>query len=280
MVSERKPLMTNTEEMRSTMDRIGPAYDEQITPLSMRFGEEAVRLAGIGRGMRVLDVAAGGGAFSIPAARTEAHVLATDISQVLLDRLAERARNEHVGDRVETRVMDGHQLEVGDDSFDVAASQFGIMLFPDRPRALKQLARVTKPGGKGVIVAFGPPPRVELFFLFIRAMQSAVQGFTPPAEFPIFSMQDPRKLADDLKTAGYSDVRVETVDGEMPVASGEALWNLLTSVAPPVIRLVGGLSDEQQTAVRRALDQMVAERRTDNGPAMLNMQANVAIAAK
>jgi ubiquinone/menaquinone biosynthesis C-methylase UbiE len=43
--------------------------------------------------------------------------------------------------------VDGHDLELEDDTFDITASQFGIMLFPDRPRALAELARVTKPGG-------------------------------------------------------------------------------------------------------------------------------------
>jgi ubiquinone/menaquinone biosynthesis C-methylase UbiE len=63
----------------------------------------------------------------------------------MLERLERRAREEGLG--VETRVMDGHALELDDDSFDIAGSQFGVMLFPDMPRGISQPARVTKPAG-------------------------------------------------------------------------------------------------------------------------------------
>jgi ubiquinone/menaquinone biosynthesis C-methylase UbiE len=77
--------------------------------------------------MRFLDVAAGSGALSIPAARLGARALATDLSPVMLGSLDERARQE--GLDVATRVMDGHALDLDDDSFDIAGSQFGVMLF-------------------------------------------------------------------------------------------------------------------------------------------------------
>ena len=44
--------------------------------------------------------------------------------------------------------MDAHALEIDDDSFDVTGSQFGVMLVADQPLALREMVRVTKPGGR------------------------------------------------------------------------------------------------------------------------------------
>ena len=107
------------------------------------------------QGMRFLDVAAGSGALSIPAARLGAQVLATDQSPVMLELLGARARKE--GLDIETRVMDGHALELGDNSFDRAGSQFGVMLFPDMAKGIREMVRVIKLGGRALVHAYGDP---------------------------------------------------------------------------------------------------------------------------
>ena len=123
------------EQTRAAWDKIATGYDEFVTARKMWVGNEGLRRAGLHPGMRFLDVAAGSGALSIPAARLGARVLSTDISPVMLERLKARARKE--GLNIETRVMDGHALELEDNTFDIAGSQFGVMLFPDMPRGHK-----------------------------------------------------------------------------------------------------------------------------------------------
>ena len=130
------------EQTRAAWDKIAAGYDEFVTATHMELGNEGLRRAGLRPGMRFLDVAAGSGALSIPAARLGAQVLATDQSPVMLERLSARARNE--GLDVETRVMDGHALELDDDSFEMAGSQFGVMLFPDMPKGIREMARVVR----------------------------------------------------------------------------------------------------------------------------------------
>ena len=84
--------------------------------------------AGLRPGERLLDVAAGTGALGLPAARFGAQVLATDIAPAMIERLEARARAEGLTN-IEARVMDGHALELEDDTFDVSASQLGVSLF-------------------------------------------------------------------------------------------------------------------------------------------------------
>jgi len=148
------------EQTQQAWEAIAEGYDEFVTPTHMSLGGEALLLAGIAPGLRFLDVAAGSGALSLPAARLGALVTATDITPAMIERLAERARRE--GLDVATRVMDGHALELDDDHFDIAGSQYGVMLFPDLPRALREMKRVTRPGGR----VFEPTASKELAAIY------------------------------------------------------------------------------------------------------------------
>ena len=71
------------------------------------------------------------------------------------------------GLNIETRVMDGHALELDDDSFDMAGSQFGVMLFPDMPKGISEMARVVKPGGRVLMNVYGDPHKIEFFGFFV-----------------------------------------------------------------------------------------------------------------
>jgi len=270
--------MTSPEQRQEAWDTFAAGYDEAVTPLTMRMAEDALRRVDLGPGKRFLDVAAGGGALSIPAARLGAQVLAADFSPVMVDRLNARAREEGLSN-LESRVMDGHHLELEDDTFDVSGSQLGIMLFPDRPRALRELARVTKPGGQALMVVFGPPPKVEPFAFFFGAMRAAIPGFTPPQDSPLFSLQDPEQLRQELAAAGLKDIRVETANHEVEVQSSTQLWHMLTSAAPPIGMLVANLTEEQRASVQQALDGIVRQR-SGGGPAVLNLQVRIGIGTK
>src|SRR5688572_13831871 len=151
----RPARLDDREDTRPAWDRIARGYDQTNTPTQMWLGNEGLRRAELRAGMRFLDVAAGSGALSIPAARLGARVLATDMSPAMLRFLEARARQE--GLTIETRVMDGQALELDDNSFDLAGSQFGVMLFPDMPKGISEMARVVKPGGRVLMNVYGDP---------------------------------------------------------------------------------------------------------------------------
>ena len=127
-------------------DAIAEGYDQYVAPQEADLASEALRLVGLEPGARFLDVAAGTGGLSLPAARLGAHVLATDWSPAMIERFERRVREEGLR-TAEGRVMDCHALDLPDDAFDVTGSQFGVMLVPNQPRALREMVRVTKPGG-------------------------------------------------------------------------------------------------------------------------------------
>jgi ubiquinone/menaquinone biosynthesis C-methylase UbiE len=212
-------------ETRTAWDRIAPGYDRTNTPTQMWLGNEALSRAGLRSGMRFVDVAAGSGALSIPAARFGAQVLATDQSSVMLELLGQRARSE--GLSIETRVMDGNALELDDASFDMAGSQFGVMLFPDMPKGIKEMARVVKPGGRVLMIVYGDPHKIEFFGFFVNAIQSVRPDFTGPPMDPLplpFQLQDPERLRKELAKAGLNDIKVETISESTEFQTGKDLW--------------------------------------------------------
>lgn len=283
LVDRKQPALDTPENIRDAWDDIADGYDAFVTATHFRLGEEGVRLAGLRPGMRFLDVAAGSGGLCIPAARLGAQVLATDVSPVMIERLAARARDE--GLALETRVMDGHALDLEDDVFDVAGSQFGVMLFPDMPRGIRELARVTKPGGRVLMTVFGAPQQVEFLGIFVKAVQSVIPDFTglpmDPPPLP-FQLQDPERLRNELSGAGLKDIRIETTTEKLAFHSGAELWDWLTNSNPIVGMVLGQLAlpDGQQAVVKDTLEDMVRARAGGSGAAVLTSPINIGIGTK
>lgn len=202
--------------------------------------------------MRFLDVAAGAGGLSLPAARLGARVLATDISPKMIERLLARAREE--GLDVEARVMDGHDLELEDATFDITGSQFGVMLFPDPPRALAGMARVTKPGGQVFLIVYGAPTEIDFLGLFPgrrpgrSARLCSLPADPPPLEF---QLADPEKLRKRLAQAGLQDVRVEAAAEVLEFESGQQMWDWVLNSNPIAELVITDLTEEQRAEVGR-----------------------------
>ena len=271
------------QEIRDAWDMIAAGYDEFVTPSGgMALAERALRRVGLRLDMRFLDVAAGSGALSIPAARLGAQVLAVDLSPAMVERLNTRAREEGLSN-LEGRVMDGTALELEDNTFDISGSQFGVMLFPDLKSGLSELARVTKPGGHVLMVVYGPPQQVEFLGFFIGAMQAAVPGFTglpmDPVPLP-FQVANPEKLGQELAEAGLRDIRVETNTENLEFQSAKHMWDWVTNSNPIGAMMVADLTEEQRAAVQEALDGMLRQRSGGSGPAVLTSPVHIGIGTK
>jgi len=272
-----------TEDTRPEWDKIAPGYDRTNTPTQMWLGHEGLHRAGLMTGMRFLDVAAGSGALSIPAARLGAQVLATDQSPVMLDLLETRARDE--GLDIETRVMDGHALELDDNSFDVAGSQFGVMLFPDMPKGISEMVRVIKPGGRVLMNVYGDPHEIEFFGFFVGAIQSVRPEFDgPPMDPPPlpFQLQDPERLREEYATAGLRDITVETITETTEFQSGEELWDWLVWSNPIVNMVLGSLelTDDETGVIKLTMETLVRERADGDNAAKLMAPINIGVGTK
>ena len=253
-----------------------------MAPQELDLANEALRHVALEPGERFLDVAAGTGGLSLPAARLGARVLATDWSPAMIERFEARAREEGLSN-AEGRVSDCHALELQDDSFDVTGSQFGVMLVPDQPRALREMVRVTKPGGRVLVIAYGFPAELEFLQFFIGALTAVAPEFPglpddpPPLEFQV---SDPETLRRRLTDAGLQEVRVERTAERPTFASGEEMWEWVLYGNPIPGMLVADLSEDQRTRLPQVLDGMLRERAGANGRTVLTNAVNLGIGTK
>ena len=271
------------EDTRPAWDKIAPGYDKTNTPTQIWPGNEGLRRAELRAGMRFLDVAAGSGALSIPAARLGAQVLATDQSPVMLDLLRARARQE--GLTIETRVMDGHALDLDDNSFDMAGSQFGVMLFPDMPKGISEMVRVVEPGGRVLMNVYGDPHKIEFFGFLIGAVQSVRPDFNGPPMAPPplpFQLQNPETLCKEFATAGLKDIKVETITETTEFQTGKELWDWLVWSNPIVEMVLGGLNltNDERGVIQQTLEKMVRARAGGSGAAKLKNPINIGVGTK
>ena len=260
--------------VRAAWDTIASGYDTHVTTKNLGLAEVVLDRIDVGSGTRLLDVAAGSGAVSLPAARRGADVTAVDISPAMVERLAQRAAVE--GLPVTAQVMDGEHLELDDDSFDVAASQFGVMLFPDLARGIAEMARVTRPTGTVALVVFGGSPEDEEFIgFFLAAVRAVTEPGTvaPSAPLPPFRLADPAVLEQHLAAAELADVQVHTVDYAIslaPSASSADLWPMVTNSNPIAAAMAQALSPAKAEEARRVLDGMLRERASSADPCLHN----------
>jgi SAM-dependent methyltransferase len=120
-------------------------YPEMVETFLLPLGPRLVEACGIGPGVRVLDVAAGTGNASLPAARAGAEVVASDLTPELLE--AGRRRAEAEGLTLEWAEADAENLPFEDESFDVVMSAIGAMFAPHHQAVADELVRVCRRGG-------------------------------------------------------------------------------------------------------------------------------------
>jgi demethylmenaquinone methyltransferase / 2-methoxy-6-polyprenyl-1,4-benzoquinol methylase len=209
-------------------DRIARVYDRMNSVMTAgmhhRWRRRAADLARVGPGSRALDVATGTGDLAIELAARGASVVGLDFSE----RMLELARAKAPG--IEFVQGNALQLEYPDGSFDAVTVGFGARNFADLDRGLAELARVTRPGGRVVILEITSPQRPPLSWFFrlwfdrvvpalgrlagdsdaYTYLPSSVRRFPGPAE-----------LAAKLAAAGLEDVRwVLTAGGIIAIHEG------------------------------------------------------------
>jgi 2-polyprenyl-6-hydroxyphenyl methylase/3-demethylubiquinone-9 3-methyltransferase len=142
-------------------------------------GPTLVAAAGVRAGQRVLDVAAGSGATSIPAAVAGGDVVASDLTPELL-AVGEAAARER-GLELEWVEADAEALPFEDASFDVVLSSFGAIFAPRHDVVAGELLRVARPGATIAMANWPPDGWVGQFFLtMLPFMPPPPPGATPP----------------------------------------------------------------------------------------------------
>lgn len=148
---------------------------ELVAPL----GPVLVQASRIGAGDRVLDVASGDGNAAIPAARSGADVIASDLCPQLLERGREHARAGSVN--LQWCEANAEALPFDDGEFDAVISCIGVMFAPHHQRAADEMVRVCRPGGTIAVISWTPEGFVGELFATMKPYVPAPPSGVQPA---------------------------------------------------------------------------------------------------
>ena len=202
---------------REQWNKDGEAWRRWSPTLELWYGvatRQMLDLARIQTGQRILDIAAGAGEPAVSAAERvgpSGYVLATDISEGIVE-LALQVARERGYKQIETRAMDGEQLDLPDDSFDAVLCRLGLMYMPHPVTALREWRRALKPGGRVAVAVFSTPDRNGWGAMPASIIRRRAQLPPPvPGQPGPFSLGSAGVLEDIFRQAGFANPEVRTV---------------------------------------------------------------------
>ena len=254
-------------------------WQAQIAEFTRGATEAILESAHLRPGMRVLDLASGVGdpALSIASeVGPSGRVTATDLGPGMISLAEELARKKGLAN-IEFREASAESLPFLDESYDVLTCRFGIMFFPDLPKALGECLRVLKPGGRVVFVAWGK--KEQPFFTTTAGIIFKHVPVPPPPPDPdgpsLFMFGERDRLRRALEAAGFSNVHEEDriLAGRWS-SSTEEYWEQFTEVAAPFRPLLDQLTPEKMAQAKSEILLALKKFWTGKG---LNMPLEIVI---
>ena len=208
-------------------------------------------IADIHDGSKVLDVAAGAGGQTLTVARRvgpTGYVLATDISSNILALAAENAREANLRN-VETKVMDGENLELEEGTFDAVISRVGLIYFPDQQKALTSMYRVLKPGGRVAAIVYSTAENNKFFSIPVSIIRRRAQLPPPlPGQPGPFSLGNPSVLEEAFTKAGFRDIQTRVVSAPLHMTSAAECLHFEQESFGALHQMLAGLNEEERKA--------------------------------
>ncbi|MEA2552986.1 MAG: hypothetical protein QOJ65_1162 [Fimbriimonadaceae bacterium] len=243
-------------------------YDRYLGPLLMEpYAKDLARRLPA-TGLRdVLELACGTGILTRHLRERlapETKLVATDVSEAML-KIAKSKPG--FSKPVEWKAVDATSLPFKDSSFDVVVSQFGIMFFPDKEKALKEIFRVLRPGGKFI---FNVWDKLE-FNDFPQVAQETIKPIfdgNPPEFYGIpFGYHDHYVLRTEMRKAGFVDVALATIEIKVQAAARDAAMGFVQGnpIADEIEKLgksLAEVTDQVEQAMASGLGKKICKGRT------------------
>jgi ubiquinone/menaquinone biosynthesis C-methylase UbiE len=199
-------------------DRWGPFLEEWLGPAT----NVMLDMAEVRAMQKVLDVAAGAGGQTLAASRRVGPtglVMATDISSKILEFAAENAKKARLIN-VQTKQVDGEEMDFREGSFHAAISRVGLIYFPDQQKALKGILHALKPGGRFATITYSTPENNKFFSIPVSIIRRRANLPAPaPGQPGPFSLGADGVLEEALTTAGFKEVKIRKIEAPLHMKS-------------------------------------------------------------
>ncbi len=244
------------QEAAEAWHRWGPVLEDWLGAAT----EAMLDMADVGSGDRVLDVAAGAGGQTLAAARRvgeNGSVLATDISSNLLELAELEARRAGLSN-VTTRVLDGEQLDVDENSFDAVISRVGFIYFPNQQDALRGMHRALKPGGRLAGIVYSTPQNNEFFSIPVGVIRRRAQLPAPvPGQPGPFSFGQPGVIEAAFEQAGFEDVQARRLAAPLRMRSAAECVRFERESFGALHQMLAGLDEAGRDAAWQEIEQQL-----------------------
>jgi SAM-dependent methyltransferase len=250
-------------------------YPEMVETFLLPLGPRLVEACGIEAGMRVLDVAAGTGNASIPAAERGAEVVASDLTPELFE--AGRRRAEAAGVELEWVEADAEQLPFEDGSFDVVMSSIGAMFAPHHQAVADELVRVCRPGGTVGLLSWTPEGMIGALFRTMGPFAPAPPpGAQPP---PLWGSEEHLQelFGEWVELATLERSELEVTAFERPADYGE---HFKARYGPTIAARANAAAEGREAEFDDALERFCEEWNRGEASAVFEMEYLLAVGTR
>ena len=239
------------------------AHSENIRAMFMPVTRALIERAGIHEGQAVLDVAGGSGEPSLTIAEVvgpAGSVTCTDAVPEMV--AAARAEAERRGlSNMQFRDCTADALPFADASFDVTVSRLGAMFFPDPLASMREMLRVTRPGGIVALVVWHKSEINPFCYIVTNVMARHVESPPGDPDAPnAFRYAETGKLADILRAAGAVEVDEQVLDFQIqaPISASE-FWAMRSHTSDTLREKLGKLSAAQREQIAHEVEASASE---------------------
>jgi SAM-dependent methyltransferase len=213
----------------------------------------------------VLELAAGVGQTSLLVAARGARVISTDFAPAMVEA-AQRLAARLGATGIEHRVIDAENIDLADASVDGVICRWGLMLFGDPVRALAEIHRVLRPGGRFACSVWATADANPWASVAGRAMaEASVMPPPEPGEPGMFTLGAPGRLEALLAGAGFTDIDAGAVDITFTYADFDEYWALMLELGGAIARAVAGLDAAEEQPLRDEIERRVQPFATADG---------------
>jgi ubiquinone/menaquinone biosynthesis C-methylase UbiE len=243
-------------------DKASPFYEaswhEQLKPAQ----DLLLEMAAIQAGEHVLDIACGTGLVTFRAREMTGaggFVLGTDISDKMIELAREMTQKLQFTD-ISFERMDAEAMELEDETFEVALCALGLMYMPDPQKALKEIFRTLKPGGRAVAAVWGKRTHCGWADIFDIVDQRVASEVCPM----FFNLGNPEILPISFKLAGFVGIASKTFSTSLLYKTGDEAC-VAAFAGGPVALAYHKFSEQVRKEVHEAYLASIEQYKLDDG---------------